>query len=83
MGVLAYTLRSTVAHPEETNDARFKKVRKAEYMGTTKTKPLAVPEKKMRRADTTPLAENEIDPRTEMAATSRPPEYGSMRKRNK
>ena len=61
-------------------------------MGTAATaEQIATPEKKMRRADTAPLVENETKPPNEMAATSRPLEYVSMtkcqksnwRKRNK
>ena len=41
----------TAVHPEETNDARVKKVRKADSMGTITAEPLAVPEKKMKRTE--------------------------------
>ena len=41
----------SAVHPEETNDARVKKVRKADSMGTITAEPLAVPEKKMKRTE--------------------------------
>ena len=47
------------ANPEAANDARFKKVRKAESMGTTTAEPLAVPEKKRKRVDGAFSAESE------------------------
>ena len=48
----------SVAHPEETYDARVKKVRKAESAGTTAAEPLAAPNKKMRSADGVVLVAN-------------------------
>ena len=47
-----HIVADSVAHPEETNDARIKNVRKADSMGTITAEPLAVPEKKMRADDT-------------------------------
>ena len=41
----------SVANPEATSDTRFKKVRKAEAMGTAAAEPLVVPEKKRRVDD--------------------------------
>ena len=81
----------SVADSETVNDARLKKSRKAESMGTTTTELLAVPEKKMKRVDYAPLVEGEADPPTTVAATSRPwngatftPSQKSMwRRRNK
>ena len=50
----------SVANPEATSDTRFKKVRKAEAMGTAAAEPLAVPEKK-RRVDGVFLVESEAE----------------------
>ncbi len=50
----------SVANPEATSDTRFKKVRKAEVMGTAAAEPLAVPEKK-RRVDGVFLVESEAE----------------------
>ena len=61
----------SVANPEATSDTRFKKVRKAEAMGTAAAEPLAVPEKK-RRVDGVFLVESEAGPSNETAATPRP-----------
>ena len=52
-------------------DTRFKKVRKAEAMGTAAAEPLAVSEKK-RRVDGVFLVESEADPSNETAAAPRP-----------
>ena len=60
----------SVANPEATSDTRFKKVRKAEAMGTAAAEPLAVPEKK-RRVDGVFLVESETGPSNETAATPR------------
>ena len=60
----------SVANPEATSDTRFKKVRKAEAMGTAAAEPLAVPEKK-RRVDGVFLVESEAGPSNETAATPR------------
>ena len=46
---------------EATNDARLKKVRKAEAMETATAEPLATPETKMRRVAGAPLVENEAE----------------------
>jgi hypothetical protein len=48
----------SVVISEATNDARLKKVRKAEAMETATAEPLAFPETKMRRVDCTPLVES-------------------------
>ena len=50
----------SVANPEATNGTRFKKVRKAESLGTTTAESLEVPEKKMRRADGVFLVERRL-----------------------
>jgi hypothetical protein len=50
----------SVANPEATSDTRFKKVRKAEAMGTAAAEPLAVPEKK-RRVDGVFSVESEAE----------------------
>jgi hypothetical protein len=50
----------SVANPEATSDTRFKKVRKAEAMGTAAAEPLAVTEKK-RRVDGVFLVESEAE----------------------
>ena len=47
------------AYPETIHDARLKKMRKAESMGTTTAEPHLVPETKMRRVDGTPSVESE------------------------
>ena len=61
----------SVANPEATSDTRFKKVRKAEAMGTAAAEPLGIPEKK-RRVDGVFLVESEAGPSNETAATPRP-----------
>ena len=48
---------------------------KTESMRTTTAEPQAVPEKKMRRADDAFSVENEADPPSKTAATSRPLDY--------
>ena len=50
----------SVANPEATSDTRFKKVRKAEAMGTAAAEPLVVPEKK-RRVDGVFSVESEAE----------------------
>ena len=60
------------------NGGRFKKVRKAESMGTATAEPLEAPEKKMRRADDVLLDEIEVDSANETAATPRPSNYETM-----
>jgi hypothetical protein len=50
----------SVANPEATSDTRFKKVRKAEAMGTAAAEPLVVPEKK-RRVDDVFSVESEAE----------------------
>ena len=50
----------SVANPEATSDTRFKKVRKAEAMGTAAAEPLAVLEKR-RRVDGVFLVESEAE----------------------
>ena len=61
----------SVANPEATSGTRFKKVRKAEAMGTTAVEPLAAPEKKG-RVDGVFLVEREADPSNETAESPRP-----------
>ena len=72
----------SVANPETMNDARLKKVRKAESMGTATAEPLAFPEKKM-RADDALLVEIEAAPPNETAATSRPWNWDTLSKSQK
>ena len=50
----------SVVNPEATSDTRFKKVRKAEVMGTAAAEPLAVSEKK-KRVDGVFLVESEAE----------------------
>ena len=61
----------SVSTSEATSGTRFKKVRKAEALGTATAESLAAPEKKM-RAEGVLLVESEADPSSETAATPRP-----------
>ena len=67
----------SVANPEATSDTKFKKVRKAEAMGTAAAEPLAVTEKK-RRVDGVFLVESEADPSNKTAATPRPSNWATL-----
>ena len=58
--------------------ARVKNVRKADSMETTVAEPLAVPEKKMRRAERALLVESEAGPSNETAATPRPSNWATL-----
>ena len=58
--------------------ARAKNVRKAYSMATNVAEPLAVPEKKMRRAEGELLVESEADPSNETAAIPRPSNWETL-----
>ena len=64
----------SVSTSEAPSGTRFKKVRKAEALGTATAESLAAPEKKM-RAEGVLLVESVADSPNEMDSISRPPKW--------
>ena len=81
---LQSSLLSIISFAMETYDARVKKGRKAESMGTTTAEPLAVLEKKIKRTEDDVLStESEASPLKATAATPYPSNWATFTKSQK